>query len=163
VYYMQNKMADAEQAWSKAYGLKKTPETSNNMGVATRIKGDRKGALTYLNEAGSAPETSYNKGLIDIQNGNYSAAISKFGSYKTFNTALAKLLNKDNGGATADLDASKDSSGLADYLRAIIAARSNESSAVVNNLKSAVQKDAALGTKAKKDMEFRNFKDALNF
>lgn len=163
VYYMQNKMADAEAAWSKAYSMKKTAETSNNMGVATRIKGDRKAALTYLNEAGSAPETNYNKGLIDIQNGNYSAAISKFGSYKTFNSALAKVLNKDNGGATADLDASKDSSGLADYLRAIIAARSNESSAVVNNLKSAVQKDSALGAKAKKDMEFRNFKDALNF
>ncbi len=163
VYYMQNKMADAEQAWSKAYSLKKTAETSNNMGVATRIKGDRKGALTYLNEAGSAPETNYNKGLIDIQNGNYSAAISKFGSYKTFNTALAKVLNKDNSGASSDLDASKDSSGLADYLRAIIAARSNESSAVVNNLKSAVQKDAALGAKAKKDLEFRNFKDAMNF
>ena len=162
-YYMQNKMADAEAAWTKAYANKKTAETSNNMGVATRIKGDRKAALTYLNEAGSQPETQYNKGLIDIQNGNYSAAISKFGSYKTFNSALAKVLNKDNGGATSDLDASKDTSGLADYLRAIIAARSNESSAVVNNLKSAVQKDSALGSKAKKDMEFRNFKDAMNF
>jgi hypothetical protein len=163
VYYMQNKMADAEASWTKAYSNKKTAETSNNMGVATRIKGDRNAALTYLNEAGSGAETQYNKGLIDIQNGNYSAAISKFGSYKTFNSALAKVLNKDNNGATSDLDASKDTSGLSDYLRAIIAARSNESSAVVNNLKSAVQKDASLGAKAKKDMEFRNFKDAMSF
>ncbi len=163
VYYMQNKLSDAEAQWSKAYSMQKTAETSNNKGIVARISGDRKGALTFFNEASGSSESSYNKGLIDIQNGDYSSAVSKMGSYNTFNTALAKLLNKDNGGAKSAIDASGDNSGLADYLRAIIAARSNDASAVGSNLINAVAKDASLGEKAKKDLEFRNNKDQMNF
>jgi len=163
VYYMQNKMADAKTSWNKAYGMKKCAETANNMGIATRANGDRKNAMTYFNEAGSDAETNYNKGIIDIQNGNYSGAISKMGSFKTFNSALAKLLNKDAGTAKADMDASGDSSAMADYLRAIICARSGDGTGVGTNLRNAVQKDATLGEKAKSDLEFRNHKDQTNF
>jgi outer membrane protein OmpA-like peptidoglycan-associated protein len=163
IYYMQNKMSDAETQWKKAYDMKKTSETSNHMGIVTRLKGDRKQASKYFSEAGGAKEAKYNQGLIDIQNGNYSSAKSNFGEFKTFNTALAKVLSKDTSGAKADIDSSGDTSAIADYLRAIIAARGNESSSVVSNLKSAVQKDGSLGDKAKKDLEFRNFKDAMSF
>lgn len=162
VLYMQNKTKDAETQFAKAYNMSKTSETSTNMGAVTRLKGDRKGALKYLNESNSA-EAKYNKGLIDIQNGDYSSAVSNIGSYNTFNTALAKLLNKDNGGAQSAIDASKDTSAIADYLRAVIAARSNDASGVASNLKNAIQKDGSLKAKALKDQEFRNFKDALNF
>ncbi|MFN0031258.1 MAG: hypothetical protein ACKVOR_03765 [Flavobacteriales bacterium] len=161
--YMQSKIGDAEASWKKAYGMKKCAETSNNMGVATWTKGDRTGAATYYGEAGSGKETSYNKGLLDIQSGSYGSAITNMGSYKTFNSALAKLLNKDYTGAKSDMDASGDTSAMADYLRAIIAARSGEPSSVGSNLKSAVQKDSALGSKAKKDLEFRNFQDQMTF
>lgn len=163
VYYMQNKLSDAQAQWSKAYGMKKCAETCNNMGVVTRIGGDRAGALAYFNDASGANEASYNKGLIDIQNGDYSSAVSKMSTYQTFNSSLAKLLNKDNGGAKSDIDASGDNSAMADYLRAVIAARSGDGSAVGTNLKSAVGKDASLGDKAKKDLEFRNHKDQLTF
>ncbi|MFY7708775.1 MAG: hypothetical protein ACOVQ5_11880 [Flavobacteriales bacterium] len=161
VYYMQNKVKDAETQFSKAYGMSKTTETSCNMGAVTRLNGDRKKAMTYLNES-SAAEAKYNKGLINIQDGDYSSAVSNIGSFNTFNTALAKLLNKDNGGAQSAIASSNDSSALADYLRAVIAARSNDAAGVASNLKSAIQKDSSLMEKAKKDQEFRNFKDALN-
>jgi hypothetical protein len=143
--------------------MKKCPETANNMGIVTRVNGDRKNAMTYFNEAGSAAETNYTKGIIDIQNGNYSGAVSKMGSFKTFNSSLAKLLNKDAGSAKADMDASGDSSAKADYLRAIICARSGDGAGVGTNLRNAVQKDATLGEKAKSDLEFRNHKDQTNF
>lgn len=162
VYYMQNKTADAETQFAKAYGMAKNSETSCNMGAVTRLKGDRAGAMKYLNES-SSNEAKYNKGLIHIQNGDYSSAVSNMSNYKTFNTALAHLLNKDNGTAQNDINASNDSSALADYLRAVIAARSNNAADVATNLKSAVSKDGSLAAKAQKDLEFRNFKDALNF
>jgi len=76
VYYMQNKTNDAETQWKKAYGMQKTAETSNNMGIVTRLKGDRAAAMTYFNEAGASNETDYNVGLINIQNGDYSAAVT---------------------------------------------------------------------------------------
>jgi hypothetical protein len=162
VYYMQNKTADAETQFAKAYGMAKNSETSCNMGAVTRLKGDRAGAMKYLNES-SSNEAKYNKGLIHIQNGDYSSAVSNMSNYKTFNTALAHLLNKDNGTAQNDINSSNDSSALADYLRAVIAARSNNAADVATNLKSAVSKDGSLAAKAQKDLEFRNFKDALNF
>jgi hypothetical protein len=158
---MQNKLSDANAQWSKAYGMKKCAETSNNMAVYSHVSGDRKAAGNYLKEAGSGKETSYNKGIIDIQNGNYGSAVSSMASYKTFNTALAKLLNKDNGGAKADLDASNDSSAKADYLRAVISARTNDGEGVQSNLAKAYSKDASLKDKAMKDLEFRNFRDKL--
>jgi outer membrane protein OmpA-like peptidoglycan-associated protein len=161
-YYMQNKTGDADAQWKKAYEMKKTPETSCNMGISARLKGDRKAAVSFANESGSA-EAKYNKGLVDIQNGDYSSAVANMGSYKTFNSALANMLNKDNGSAKSHLDASGDSSAIADYLAAIIAARSNESATVASKLKDAAKKDTALVTKAKKDLEFRNFKDAVSF
>jgi outer membrane protein OmpA-like peptidoglycan-associated protein len=159
VYYMQNKLNDANTQWSKSYGMKKCAETSNNMAVYAHVNGDRKAAGNYLKEAGSAKETSYNKGIIDIQNGNYGSAVSSMSSFKTFNTSLAKLLNKDNGGAKADLDASNDTSAKADYLRAIICARTNDGEGVQSNLAKAYSKDASLKEKAMKDLEFRNFRD----
>jgi hypothetical protein len=163
VYYMQNKLADAQSNWNKAYSMKKCAETANNMGIVTRVNGDRKGAITYYNEAGAGAETSYNKGIIDIQNGNYAGAISKMASFKTFNSSLAKVLNKDAGAAKGDIDASGDSSAQADYLRAIICARNGDGAGVGTNLRNAVQKDASLGEKAKSDLEFRNHKDQTNF
>jgi len=163
VYYMQNKIADAQTNWNKAYGMKKCAETANNMGIVTRVNGDRKGAMTYFNEAGSGAETNYNKGIVDIQNGNYSGAVTKMGSFKTFNSSLAKLLNKDAGAAKTDIDGSGDTSAKADYLRAIICARNGDGAGVGTNLRNAVQKDASLGEKAKNDLEFRNHKDQTNF
>ena len=160
VYYMQNKPADAEAQWKKAFDMKKSPETCNNYGISVRQKGDRKESAKLFAESGTK-EAKYNRGLIDIQNGNYSSAVSNMSGYTTFNSALAKLLNKDNAGAKSDLNSSGDSSALADYLRAIIAARSNDATEVANAVKSAGQKDQALFTKAKKDLEFRNFQQAV--
>ncbi|MFN9801296.1 MAG: hypothetical protein ACK54P_14865, partial [Bacteroidota bacterium] len=158
----QNKVQDATTQFNKAYSMMKTPETSNNKGIITRLNGDRKGATALFNES-NTNESKYNRGLVQIANGDYGSAVSGMSSYKTFNSALAKLLNKDNGGAKSDIDASGDNSAMADYLRAVIAARSNDAAAVASNLKSAVQKDSSLANKAKADLEFRNFKDALNF
>jgi Flp pilus assembly protein TadD len=153
VYYGMNKSSEAAKQFEKAYGMNKNAETSNNMGVATRLKGDRKAAMKLFNESGSA-ESKYNKGLILIANGDYAGAVSNMKDAKTFNTALAKMLNGDNTGAKSDLDASGDKSALADYLRAIICARSNDAAGQASNLSSAIAKDGSLGEKSKIDLEF---------
>ncbi|MEY3398704.1 MAG: hypothetical protein RL220_1298 [Bacteroidota bacterium] len=163
VLYMQNKIKDAESNFKKAYELKKSPEVANNMGVMTRLNGDRNGAMKYYNEAGNAGnEVKYNKALISIQNGDYASAVSNMSGYTTFNTALAKLLNGDNAGAQSDMGSSNDNSALADYLRAVIAARSGDCTSVASHLVNAIQKDGGLRDKAKKDLEFRNCPNAVN-
>ena len=98
--------------------------------------------MKLFNESGSA-ESKYNKGLILIANGDYTGAVSNMKDVKSFNSALAKMLSGDNAGAKATLDASGDKSALADYLRAIICARSNDTSGKDSNLKAAIDKAAA--------------------
>jgi len=153
VYYGMNKSTEAAKQFEKAYGLNKNAETSNNMGVVTRLKGDRKAATKLFTESGSS-ESKYNKGLILIANGDYAGAVSTMKDAKTFNSALAKMLNGDNTGAKSDLDASGDKSALADYLRAIICARSKDTAGQASNLSSAIAKDGSLGEKSKTDLEF---------
>jgi Flp pilus assembly protein TadD len=161
--YQQNKVNDAQSNFQKAYELKKAPEVANNMGIISRLNGDRKGAMTYFNEAGNAGnEVSYNKGLIHIQNGDYGSAVSNMSKYTTMNSALAKMLNGDNAGAGADIASSNDSSAIADYFRAVLDARNGDCSAAASNLVNAIQKDGSLKDKATKDLEFRNCPDAVN-
>lgn len=164
IYMMQGKLNDAEAKFNKAYEVTADPVIANNLGVVARMKGDREQAMTYYNEGSSAgAEVKYNKGLVQIQNGDYSEAISNMGSYNTFNLALAKTLNGDASGAKTVMSNSGDDSAEADYLRAIIAARMNDATGVTSNLSSAIGKDGSLKEKAMKDLEFRDYKDQMNF
>jgi len=163
IYYMQNKMAEAEAQFQKSNSIAENPIATNNLAAITRQKGDRKKAADMLKKAGAAgPEVKYNQGLIDIQNGNYSSANSNFSGTNSFNAALAKMLGGDAAGAQRILEASADKdTAMGHYLMAIIGARQNNGDMVRNHLGMAVQKDASLADKARKDLEFRAFKDNL--
>jgi tetratricopeptide (TPR) repeat protein len=158
VYMNQGKTNDAKAQFEKAYGMKKNAETACNLGAATKLSGDNKKAMALLNESGSS-EAKYNMGSINIQTGNYGAAINNMGAVKSFNSALAKCLNKDFSGAKADLDGCNKDNGSAQgyYLMAVISARMNDANGVKENLSKAIEKDAKLAEKSKTDLEFRNF------
>lgn len=163
IYMMQNKMNDAETQFNKANGIKSNPFTTNNLGVVARLKGDRKKALELLSNATAAgSEVNYNIGLVNIQNGDYTKAISSMGSSSTFNVALAKVLNNDAAGAKTALNAAPEKDSAAgQYLMAVIAARTGDSALVKSSLDAAFAQDSSLREKAKKDLEFRDFKDAV--
>jgi Flp pilus assembly protein TadD len=164
VLFMQNKVEEAMSQFDKAWKVSESNEVANNMGICKRISGDREAGMEFLNKAsGAGDEVSYNKGLVHIQNGDYSGAVSSMGSNNTFNVALAKVLNGDNTGAKAAIENSGDESAMAYYLRAIIAARSASGADVINHLGTAVGKDSTLKDKAMKDLEFRDYKSQFNF
>ncbi len=165
VYYMQNDLSNAQANFQKANDLNENPVTLNNLGIIARINGDRDKATELLTSAvGAGSEVKYNLGIIDIQNGNYAEAIGNFGGENTFNKALAQVLNGDNSAALSTLDASIDAeSAMGYYLKAIIGARQDNLDLVVNNLKSAIAKDAGLKAKASKDREFIKFFENASF
>lgn len=163
IYMMQNKMAEAEAQFQKANSIMDNPISTNNLGVIASKKGDRKKAAEHYSKAMAAgSEVKYNQGILDIKNGNYGAANSNMAGTNDFNAALAKMLGGDAAGAQRILEQSADKdSAKGHYLMAIIGARQNNGDMVRNNLGMAVQKDASLGDKARKDLEFRDFKDNL--
>ncbi len=153
--FSQGKIAEAEAKFEKANSIKENSTTIGNLAAVAGSKGDFKKAKELLAKADGSVESNYNNGIIAIVEGNYGAAISNFAENKTFNKALAQLLNKDFEGAKATIDASQDNnSAQGFYLKAIIASRTDKADDAVSALKNAIAKDASFKAKAQKDREF---------
>lgn len=163
VLFQQGKSAEAEAQFQKANGIQSNAVSTNNLGVIARQKGDRAKATELFSKATDAgADVKYNQGIIAIQNGDYAKANSNMGGQNTFNAALAKMLGGDAAAAGTILSNSPDKdSAMGHYLAAIVAARTNNGEGVRSNLAAAAAKDPGLGEKAKKDLEFRNYKDNL--
>ncbi len=163
--YSQGKLAEAEAKFEKANNIKENGVTKNNLAAIAGAKGDFKKAKELLAKAsGAGAEGNYNKGIISIVEGNYADAVSNLGEVKSFNKALAQVLNKDFEGAKATLDASEDKvSAQGFYLKAIIASRTDKADDAVASLKSAIEKDASFKAKAAKDREFLKLAANTNF
>lgn len=166
LYVLQNKLADAKTEFEAANGLSAdNPVVNNNLGVIERLNGNVNGAIDYYKKAsGAGSEVAENLGLCYIIKGDYASATSSFSSTNTFNAALASVLNGDNSSAISKIDASdaKDEA-ISYYLKAVIGARNGDNDMLINNLKTAVSKDADLKAKAKEDAEFLKFKDNADF
>ncbi len=159
ILYMQNKVADAKAKFEKANGIQDNPVSKNNLGAIAGLDGDRTKAMDLFNEAnGSGDEVNYNKGIINIQDGDYEDAVSNLNTDNTFNRALANILAGIPSTAKSTLDKSPDAeTAQGYYLKAIIAAREDDLSGVVDNLKNCFAKDASYKAKAQKDREFIKF------
>jgi tetratricopeptide (TPR) repeat protein len=166
IYVGQNKIGDAKAQFEKAAGLSpNNAMVNNNLGVCERLNGNNDAAMAFYDKAAGAgtTEVGENKGIIYIMKGDYAAAKSSYAGVNSFNAALANLLSGNNSiGGIIDGSTDKDEA-LAYYLKAIAGARSNDKNMLVNNLKSATGKDAALKAKAKTDAEFIKFKDDAEF
>jgi tetratricopeptide (TPR) repeat protein len=158
IYLMQGKDSDAEAQFKKADAIESNAITSNNLGIIARRKGDRKAAAEYFRNGLSAgPEAAYNLGIVNMQDGNYSEAVSNMSGVDSFNSALAKMLNGDVPSAQSTLDKSADAdTAIGSYLKAVMAARSGDQAGVTTNIAKAISMDASLKERAMKDAEFLN-------
>lgn len=166
IYYMQNKLDEAKSHYESANKIKETSIVNNNLGAIEGMNGNREAAMKLLmssKDAGS--EVSYNLGILNIMDGKYNEAVANFGSFDTFNKALAQVLSGTGGGVEfTTLDASEDKdSGQGYYLRAISNARQGNVDETVGNLKKAFDKDASFKEKAMKDKEFLKFAEVSAF
>jgi tetratricopeptide (TPR) repeat protein len=141
------------------------PVVKNNLGACYSAKGDRKKAAEmYAAAAGAGAEVSENQGILDIQNGNYTAAVSHFGSTNSFNAALAKLLAGDKDGAMSTLEASPDKETASGYyLKAVISARKGDVAGVTSNLSKSISKDSNMKKMAATDREFIKWYNESSF
>jgi Flp pilus assembly protein TadD len=165
IYLSQNKLEDAKAEFEKANSLAaNNPVIQNNLGVIARLNGDLDAAMElYNNASGAGKEVAQNIAVVNIIQGDYSSAVSNLEGVNSFNAALANLLNGNNAiGEMVDASDDKDEA-LAYYLKAISGARAADNDMMMNNLKTAISKDAALKAKAKTDVEFIKFRDNADF
>jgi Flp pilus assembly protein TadD/outer membrane protein OmpA-like peptidoglycan-associated protein len=164
--FMKGDVDGAMNSFTKADQLSAGNKiVKNNMGAVYSRKGDRKNAAaSYAAAAGAGAEVNENLGILDIRNGNYSTAVSHYGSSMSYNAALAKLLAGDKDGAMSTIDGSADKDSAAGlYLKAVISARKGDPAGVISNLTSCVQKNPAMKSMAAEDREFIKWFSDANF
>ena len=165
ILFETGKVAQAKADFEKANALSANNKTiKNNLGAVELINGNVKEAEVLFGAAtGAGNEVNYNKGIVAIMKGDYKAAVDYFGKCNCVNAALANILAGNNNEAAKKLNEGKDDSALASYLKAVIAARNNDNSAVLSNLKTACSKDASMKKLAATDMEFAKLFDNADF
>ena len=155
VLYAQGKVDEAARCFAKALELAPNcPNVNYNNGLVALAKYDIAKAEEFFGKAGGVgKDLDYANGAIAILKGNYKKAVDLFGGAATNNAALANILNKNNGAARKALENVANPNAMTAYLKAIVAARTNNAAEYEANIAEA-SKCAKLAERAKTDVEF---------
>ena len=162
-YLNLGRTSDAKTALNEARNAENNDIVKNNLAVVALREGNIAAAEELLNAAGTSDAVKFNLGTIKIIQGKYTDAVSFFGNQVEVNAALAKLLAKQNDAALTTLNSVKSDDALVYYLKAIVGARTQNNDLLMNNLRTACDKSAALKANAKKDIEFGKYFDNNTF
>ena len=155
--YQAGNIDKAESYLKKAASIQAAPEVNMNLGLVALAKGDKTAAEAYLGKAAGAKELGETLGNLYIAQGQYERAVNSFGDAKTNSAALAQILAKDYNKAKNTLAGIEKPDAYTDYLMAVLGARTNNTSLMMNSLKSAIAKDSSLAKKAATDLEFAKY------
>jgi outer membrane protein OmpA-like peptidoglycan-associated protein len=156
VYLLQGKVADAAKQFEAAAAINNDAIVKNNLGAVALAQGKIAEAEKLFVQAGDAGEqVKHNLAYIAITKGQYTAAVDYLAGTNSFNQALALLLVGKTENAAKVLEQVSSPKGY--YLRAVIAARQGNESAVLSNLKQALSGDASLKKLAATEFEFRAY------
>lgn len=160
--YAKGDLSSAESYLNKAKSLKgDASEVNTNLALIALAKGDVSTAETYIAKGSGADSFKEIMGNIQIAMGNYQQAASNLSGVNTNSAALAQILNKDYASAKTTLNNVKNADAYTSYLKAIVAARTNDAAGVSSNLSAAISKDASLAKRAATDLEFANFASTI--
>jgi len=165
-YYQLNKLSDASEAFNRAKSANNNEAVQNNLGAVAVANQKYEDAATFFNSAAASgnQEAAYNSGVLALKDFDAATAVSKFGGIKCYNAALAKVLTGDNDGALKILNEmpNKDHA-YAQYLKAIVGARTANEDLTLTSLRAAISKNASLKERAKTEAEFLKYKDNETF
>lgn len=160
--YAKGDLSSAESYLNKAKSLKgDASEVNTNLALIALAKGDVSTAETYIAKGSGADSFKEIMGNIQIAKGNYQQAASNLSGVNTNSAALAQILNKDYASAKTTLNNVKNADAYTSYLKAIVAARTNDAAGVSSNLSAAISKDSSLAKRAATDLEFANFASTI--
>ncbi len=163
VLYEEGDVQAAASWLQKAQGVDAAAAEPNaNLALLALYIPDTDKAQTLL--AKGSDSSNYNEvlGCLNIAKGNYPQAASCLDEANTNSAALAYILNQDYASAANVLANVKKADAMTSYLKAVLAARTGDASAVASNLQDAVSADSSLRTRAQNDLEFAEYESAVN-
>ncbi|MBQ7510481.1 MAG: tetratricopeptide repeat protein [Prevotella sp.] len=129
------------------------PEAYANLGLLALKQGDLQNAENYIAKASQANGLNEVLGNLHLAQGKYAQAEQDFNGVLSNSAALAQILNKNYQAAATTLKSVKNADATTDYLRAIVNARTGNTTEAASALRQAVAKDASLAAYAAKDLE----------
>ena len=132
-------------------------ETNFNYALLAMLEGNTTDAAAFLGKAAGVEQLAEAQALLNIQNGEYAKAIENFGNTVSNNAALAQILAKDYNAASNTLANVANPDATTYYLKAVIAARTNDEGAAKANLRQAIALDNNYAARATADKEFAKF------
>ncbi len=165
IYFKEGNIAEARRCYAKALEIEpNNADVNYNAGLAAMADGDLEKAEEYLGKAaGTQGDLNAAMGTLYTQKGDYNAAKKAYANDATNNAAVQQILNEDYAAARQTLDNVKEPNATTAYLKAIVAARTNDKEAVYANLGVAIAKDASLKDRAAQDIEFAKFAEEPAF
>lgn len=155
--------AEAQNWISRAKAVNANcPEANANTAILALKSGDTAAAQNALAKASGSDTFNEIMGNVNIAKGNYAQAAQNLAGTNTNSAALAQILNKDYASAKQTLSNIKNSDATTSYLKAIVAARTNDASSLESNLKAAISQDSTLATRAANDLEFANYSSIVS-
>ena len=164
-YFEEGNIAEARRCYAKALEIQPNdPDVNYNAGIAAMADGDLAKAEEYLGKAaGTKANLNAALGTLYTKKGDYAAAKKAYGETASNNAAVQQILDEDYAGAAKTLANVKEPNATTAYLKAVVAARTNDKAGVIENLKAAVAQDAKLKTRAAQDIEFAKFAEDAEF
>ena len=155
-------MAAAQNYLKQAQNVNKNAsEVNTNLALMALKSGDVTKAETLLAKGSGSDTFKEVMGNLNIAKGNYTQAASDLAGVNTNSAALAQILAKDYTSAKTTLVKIKNADAITSYLQAVLAARTGDASTLASSLKSAIQQDATLATRAANDLEFAKYASTI--
>ena len=132
-------------------------EPNVNLGTLSLMHNDVKGAEEYFAKSAGANNINEAMGNLYIAQGQYNKAAQVFSGINNNSAALAQILSKDYAAAATTLSNIKNADATTSYLKAVLAARQNDTDKIAINLKNAIMEDEAFAKRARNDMEFSKY------
>ena len=163
-FYREGDLNKATQAFNRALQVKSlAPEANVNLALLALNENKTDLAQELLGTASGAKNLEQAMGLLYLKSGQYAQAVESFGDVKTNNAALAQLLTNNYNKASETLKAIDNPNATTAYLKALIAARTNNFAEVTSNLRTAFSLDNAMRMQAATDLEFAKYRSNSEF
>lgn len=154
----------AKNYLTKAAALNaKAAEVNANQALVALAENKLDDAQLYLSRATTAKNYNEILGSYNLAKGNFQAASQNMTKAQTNSAALAQILNKNYAGASEILNSVEKADATTHYLKAIVAARTNQAANAVGSLKKAIQLQPSLKERAAKDLEFASLLNNADF
>ena len=163
LYLAQGNYEQAAKYFAQAQKIQPNAASNMNEALLALDRGNLAEAQRLMGSAVEVPEAGQGIGFLQMHEGKYADAVRSFGNTPSNTLAIAQIMQGQYADATRTLAAVAQPNGETAYLKAVVAARTNDLQGLISNLRSAIAQDSSYALRAQRDLEFAAFSQTPEF